>query len=316
MNNMVSVIIPVYDREYSIGKCIDSVIGQTYKDLEIILIDDGSADKTGSLCDEYAQKDGRVQVIHQANLGVAEARNNGLKKAKGDFVTFLDSDDYIAPSFIEQLLEAVLRDGSVMSLCNYYEMYDGDRSEKKFFKGSEISTGAYIDDMLYGRTQGGLCWGKMYPAGLIKTYFENYKYCEDVCFVFHYLIDNPGRISIVSSPLYYYYRHKNGITGTKKASDLKDSVLVAEYIYDKCKSNGFHDKAACAFLTDVCHFAYLQTSKDKNKNAVELRIMIKSNILHNRLSVICDRRSSIKSKGACTVSLLSYKLLELLYKFL
>ena len=115
----VSVIIPVYNVEQYLNRCIDSVLNQTYKDFEIILVDDGSTDKSGEICDVYAEKDSRITVIHKENGGLSDARNFGIDAARGDFLTFLDSDDYFHPEYLEILVLNAERRNADIAICNY-----------------------------------------------------------------------------------------------------------------------------------------------------------------------------------------------------
>ena len=123
--DLISVIVPVYNVEKYLSKCLDSIISQTYKNLEIILVDDGSTDKSGSICDYYANMDKRVKVIHQSNKGGGAARNVALDLAVGDFITFVDSDDYISPKMFEYLHKQFAEDIDIVE-CEYSEVYDED----------------------------------------------------------------------------------------------------------------------------------------------------------------------------------------------
>ena len=125
---MVSVIIPVYNIKDYIGKCIESVIGQTYKELEIILIDDGSMDGSGDICDRYAVQDERIKVIHTCNEGVSSARNKGLEIMRGDYVLFADGDDWLASNMIERLLSFMLEVNAQIVSCDAYQT-DGNNFE-------------------------------------------------------------------------------------------------------------------------------------------------------------------------------------------
>lgn len=104
MEDLISVIVPVYKVEKYINKCVDSIINQTYTNLEIILVDDGSPDNCGNICDEYAKKDNRIKVVHKENAGVSSARNIGLEKSSGKYITFIDADDYVEKNYCEELL--------------------------------------------------------------------------------------------------------------------------------------------------------------------------------------------------------------------
>ncbi|WP_217270423.1 glycosyltransferase family 2 protein, partial [Lactobacillus helveticus] len=119
MLNKVSIIVPVYKAENSIRKCIDSILTQTYREIELILVDDGSPDRSGQICDKY-QSDTRVKVIHTLNKGVSHARNIGLDHATGDYITFCDSDDFYEPFFIENMVQTALRYNSDITICGYY----------------------------------------------------------------------------------------------------------------------------------------------------------------------------------------------------
>ena len=117
MHDLISVIIPVYNVEEYLCRCVDSVLDQTYRNTEILLVDDGSPDNCPAICDEYARQDARVRVLHQENKGLSGARNAGIDVAKGQWLAFVDSDDYLAPDFLERLLEACERTGSDLSVC-------------------------------------------------------------------------------------------------------------------------------------------------------------------------------------------------------
>ncbi|MEE0298985.1 MAG: glycosyltransferase, partial [Christensenellales bacterium] len=115
----ISVIVPIYRVEVFLPACIDSILKQTFRNIEVILVDDGSDDGCPAICDAAAEKDARVQVIHQKNQGLSAARNTGIDAAKGEYIAFVDSDDTIEPTMLESMLERIRQDGSEMALCNY-----------------------------------------------------------------------------------------------------------------------------------------------------------------------------------------------------
>ena len=117
MNETISIIIPVYNVEKYLNKCLNSVIEQTYKNIEVILIDDGSTDNSGKICDEYAKNDIRIKIIHQQNGGVSTARNNGLEHATGKYITFVDSDDYIEKEMIETMAKKIMKKNADIVIC-------------------------------------------------------------------------------------------------------------------------------------------------------------------------------------------------------
>ena len=130
MDSLISVIIPIYNVEKYLPRCLDSILGQTHTNLEVVLIDDGSPDGCGAICDAYAEKDSRIRVVHQANGGVGRARNVGLAHCTGDYITFVDPDDYIFPDSIRQLYDRIQADGSDMAIGNCIRTYsDGTQSD-------------------------------------------------------------------------------------------------------------------------------------------------------------------------------------------
>ena len=123
-NSLISVIVPIYKSEKYLEKCIESIIGQTYKNIEIILVDDGSEDRCGEICDAYSLKDNRIKVIHKKNGGISDARNAGLDIATGEYIGFVDSDDYIANDMLETLLGLSKQYMADISCVSYYELID------------------------------------------------------------------------------------------------------------------------------------------------------------------------------------------------
>ena len=130
MENLISVIVPVYNTALYLGRCIDSILAGTYEDLEIILVDDGSTDSSGEICDSYADRAPRVRVLHTENAGLSAARNRGLDIASGEFISFVDSDDYIHPEMLQKLHEAIRETGAPMSICSY--QYEDEGAGKHF----------------------------------------------------------------------------------------------------------------------------------------------------------------------------------------
>ena len=136
--DLVSIIIPVYDVEPYLEQCIHSVVNQTYKNIEIILIDDGSPDRCPQICDEWKEKDSRILVIHKPNGGISDARNEGMRIAKGEYIAFVDSDDVVEPEYVEFLLDAVKKTGALVSECKTHRFVDDNEltvysKEKKEF---------------------------------------------------------------------------------------------------------------------------------------------------------------------------------------
>ncbi|MBR5046903.1 MAG: glycosyltransferase family 2 protein, partial [Eubacterium sp.] len=120
---LVSIIVPVYDVEEYLDRCVESLLSQTLKDIEIILIDDGSPDRCGEICDRYAVQDHRVRVIHKENAGLSRARNQGIDEARADLIAFIDSDDYVDHDMIEMLYDNLIKEDADVSVCGFYQHY-------------------------------------------------------------------------------------------------------------------------------------------------------------------------------------------------
>lgn len=209
---MISVIVPVYNVEKYIRKCLDSLVNQTYPDLEIILIDDGSTDSSGKICDEYAEKDDRIQVIHQENKGQSIARNIGLQNASGDFIGFVDSDDSIDLRMFEKLFLAI-QDVDI-AMCGHNIVYDG---KVESYGNREVKTLNYSE--LWREIFGSLnnaVWNKLFRRDLLNgiCFDSHFVHGEDLIFNILYLrFAKSGRI--VDEPLYNYYKRGNSITTGK-----------------------------------------------------------------------------------------------------
>lgn len=205
---MISVIIPVYNAEATLRRCLDSVLAQSYKDIEIILVDDGSTDGSGKICDEYGQKDDRVRVLHQANSGVSAARNAGLDVAKGEWVAFCDSDDSVNASWIEKMVEASSSAGLVIG---GYRKYLPDGTVEYVTLGrTRIYTEPddFFEDCLNAHILK-FIWNKLFSKKIIDEhkirFDETFKVFEDEYFVLEFLVHVPEVICIPDCGYNYFY---------------------------------------------------------------------------------------------------------------
>lgn len=208
----VSIIIPVYCTEKYLRQCIDSVLSQTYKDIEIILIDDGSPDSSGSICDEYSAMSDSIIVIHKTNEGLSMARNDGISKATGDYIFFLDSDDYISPSCIESLVTA--SGNGALAVIGYQLDLE---SEKRIYTPSqaygEYKTigDFYMDFAKFFATKYNFAWGKLYKSEIIKgnnlRFIRGVSLAEDVVFNQHYYKHCNNGVILVNDNGYFYRQH-------------------------------------------------------------------------------------------------------------
>ena len=203
----ISIIIPVYNVEKYIVRCIDSVLSQTYKGLEIILVDDGSTDNSGIICDNYAKKDGRIKVIHKSNGGLSSARNVGMKYATGELVAFVDSDDYIEPTMYQTMAECLVKTQADMAICNICFVDESGNELPGFEHINMLSDNPYFcvekEDIMKQLIERDLLtvvqWNKLFYRDKIKDcQYPEGRYHEDV-YVIHKQLYNCNRIIYVNS---------------------------------------------------------------------------------------------------------------------
>lgn len=166
----ISIVVPIYKVERYLEKCVDSIIDQDYRNLEIILVDDGSPDRCPQICDEYAQKDSRVKVIHKENGGLSDARNAGIKVATGEYIAFVDSDDYLTESHISTLLYTMKKYDADISACNYIKVYEDagiQKVEPKTDKDLVMTNIEAMKDLFtLPNSSGVVTWNKLYRTSL------------------------------------------------------------------------------------------------------------------------------------------------------
>lgn len=251
MDVLITVIVPVYNVEKYLDRCVESISTQSYQNLEIILVDDGSPDRCGTMCDAWAEKDKRVRVIHKANGGAADARNIGIQNANGEYITFVDSDDYIAPQMIEQLYNAIQATGVKMAMCNT-ECLDKNgnisaASECKIIS-NDVRHATEILPLLY------LAWGIFYIVPwnklihhslLTSNFFPVNKGTEDE-FVAAQLIWTAQLIAGINYTGYYYVQEREG-SAMQSWSDLQrldyfEALLIRYRFYQEIgQTNLLHE---------------------------------------------------------------------------
>ena len=213
--DLISVIVPVFKVENYLEKCVDSITNQTYKNLEIILVDDGSPDNCPKMCDEYAKKDERIKVIHKANGGLSEARNYGIEALKGKYITFVDSDDYLNLNFVKTLHDNLVETKANMSIVGFKEVFENSQEDLKQESESEVlcfdNTNKFQQLYLEHKLNFVVAWGKLYERQIFENLkFPVGKFNEDE-FVAHLVIDKCKKICFSNKPYYYYLQRANSI---------------------------------------------------------------------------------------------------------
>ena len=243
MEPLVSIIIPVYNVRPYLCEALDSVLSQTYRNLEILIIDDGSNDGSETVCDEYAERDARITVIHQENKGLSSARNVGLNRMRGEFVAFLDPDDAFHPDMIRSLLEAMRRTGAEMAACGIIICYAFHRMEEK--RGSAREE--YLQEEVFEKrmalaalAEGRISfsvWNKLYKAELWNAVrFPDGHVYEDVCTQIRIIGMADHVVTVPGCPVRYRIR-PGSITQTQSAQNVRDLLRAREQIEDYVEQN-------------------------------------------------------------------------------
>lgn len=233
-NNLVSIIIPVYNVQDYLQKSLDSIVHQTHDRLDVILIDDGSTDRSGEICDEYARQDMRFRVIHQQNAGAANAKNAGLELAKGEYIAFIDSDDWAEPDWIQQMLDEALSHDADVAECGFWMEYVGGAETAAAAK--TLGFGIWnTEDYLRAYPTAWQCalfWNKLFKASLLKEIrFHKERRCIDDEFFTYKAITKANKVVRIDRELYHYRQRRSSVTQSQKTlfqRTIDDIDILAE----------------------------------------------------------------------------------------
>ncbi len=290
---LISIIVPVYKVEEYLNKCIDSILNQAYKNLEVILVDDGSPDRCGEICDEYAQKDDRVRVVHKQNGGLSDARNAGIDAATGEYLMFVDSDDYIHPEMAAKLYEALARDEADMALCNF--LYVDENGEKT---DEENDNSPIKDEVLtrdeafckalrsYKKWYYVVAWNKLYKKEIFKTLRFPYGKVHEDEFVIHKVLGACAKISCISDPLYYYVQRTGSIMSAEYSVKRLD---IVEAFFDRTEfflERNMREEAIRAYDMGIgfLRIGYRKLKRDdKNVKSILKGLKKRSDVLYKKI---------------------------------
>lgn len=308
---MISIVVPVYNVDKYLPKCIESLVNQTYLDIEIILVDDGSADTCGQICDEYAKRDSRIIVVHQKNQGVSVARNAGLACAKGEYIGFVDPDDWIDSEMYEGMLNAILCEQTDMVICGY-DYYDEsgciDEQRRYWVRPNEVISQKEVmsrfSDMPPTIRHGVV--NKLFRRDLVNN--QQFKVglhsSEDVLFLNEY-VQKIKTAAVVHQPYYKNLVRQGSAThGGLNTKSLADSFVAHDRMYrDVIAKYPDLKEHSLAFLLDVCTLKYNEAKekaknlplKEKEKVISKLKVMRKY-IKRHALVAIFDREIYWKTR--------------------
>ena len=300
---MISVIVPIYNVEEYLRYAMESLVNQTYKDFEVILVDDGSIDNSGQLCDQYASDYEWVSAYHKVNGGLSDARNYGVTKAKGDWIVFLDPDDYFEPCALELLMELQKRTGARIVAGKGKDTYDHDSyqnyqiNEEMLAKATLLSSEETLVEMLYGTIATVSAWAKLFPKYIVEKHpYPKGKIYEDLYVISDYLKEVES-VCVIDLGIYHYYRRPNSITLSNfnsKHYDFYDSMdHLAEVVQKDYAANTELDDAVIARLFIGSLHIFILISDSSKEEILRIQRKIRPHLGR----VLKNKRINLKNKA-------------------
>lgn len=273
MDSLISVIVPIYNVEKYLDRCVDSIINQTYKNLEIILVDDGSPDNCPQMCDDYAKKDSRIKVVHKENGGLSDARNVGMEVATGEYVSFIDSDDYISLDFYETLLETIVDNDSDIVECGVVKFYENRKFDEYSddLKVTNYDTLDGLEGLINENPFKQHVWNKLYKTNIaLDIPYAVGKLNEDEFWTYQ-IFGKAKKVTRINKTMYYYFQRGSSIMGNgyniRRLDALEGKMNRQAYIEKNFPTLATKAKVD---LYGSCIFAYqsvlkFMSGKDKKK---------------------------------------------------
>lgn len=318
LHQLVSVIVPIYNVESYLKRCVDSICDQTYHNLEIILIDDGSTDSSGRICDEFERQDLRIKVIHKKNGGLADARNTGLDIATGEYVTFVDSDDWIRNDCVEVLVKTLQYGRTRISACAYRRTDGVDERNRKmqnidYSKQVEVwSVSESYQHLFLARQIDCSACAKLYERTLFREIrFPLGKLYEDQ-FITYKIFHYAQGVSYVDQEMYFYFNRMESIQNEpftiRKMDELEANLECIVFIKEQYPQ--LLEMAVCRLVSSCFHMLFaIQNREDWEEEAEQLEKIIK----HNRKSMVTGRNVNKKVRIGCFCSYAGFRLTRWVY---
>ncbi len=307
--DLISIIVPVYNVQEYLKNCINSILNQSYKNIEIILVDDGSTDESSSICDLYVKKDNRIKVIHKENGGLSDARNMGIKSARGKYITFVDSDDYLDENYVKVLYILITENNSDIA-CSRMKKTDS-LNDKIINKNEKINIYNSIDaikEILYQRNIDNSAPSKLFKKDLFENILFPVGYAFEDLDTMYKLFLQANKIVSTTNNYYLYYQRQGSILHTVKDKTINDLLTIIDNMNKNLISYGELKAPLMARTLNANFYIYNRsTNKDIKENS-------KKYIIENRKNVLKDSNISKKTKYGIIISLVSFKLVNLLDK--
>jgi len=312
---LISIIVPVFNVEAYVERCIESLILQSYQNIEIIIVDDGSTDNSGKICDKYRESDSRVKVIHKQNGGLADARNTGVDKAKGEYIAFVDSDDWVAADYVNEMYKVLVLNDSDIAVCKFQRV---SQNRVISHKSNEVQK-VYVREeaikqLLYQKISTSVC-GKLYKINLWNgVRFPVGKLYEDVETIY-FIFNNCKKISSTNKIMYFYFFRNDSIVNQKFSISKMDYVENCRCLLENIKSDypQFENAAISRLMWAEIHVLVHMDSPVEHLN--EYR-MLMNDVKRFRRIVIRDRENKLKIRIVVGLSYLGYSVLKGIFQIM
>ena len=295
MNPLVSIIVPVFNVEKYLEECLDSILNQTYENIEVILVDDGSTDSSGKICDEYLKKDSRIKVFHKTNGGLSDARNYGVENSNGEYIIFVDSDDYLSKYTLEFSIKEI-KDAAADILVFAIKR---EKEEKEIleYKKNIFNREEGIIELFKGNLYRFSAWGKIYKTSIVKKYkFPEGKIHEDQATTYKYFLD-ANKIAYIDYVGYIYYKRENSILTKKYNIKRLDSFSNWQEIVENMKNENFSIKKQMylRYLWWIFdNLNYITSTNDSKDIKLKYMEIIKESLKGNRLKLFWYNKYQLK----------------------
>jgi glycosyltransferase involved in cell wall biosynthesis len=316
LNQLVTIIIPIYNVELYISRCIESVLCQTYENIEIILVDDGSPDNCGRICDEYALKDSRIRVIHKENGGLSDARNVALDIATGKYVTFIDSDDFVSVDYVKILYGLINKYNASMSISGFLHYYEGKGMEKLCDTSTienYIHAFEAVETMFYQDKFETTAWGKLYKKDLFG---DDIRYPKGLLYedlpITYKLIIRAEKVAYTTQKTYFYVIRNNSIQRSAFNLHKMDILKVADMMLSDIQNNNpdLLPSLKCR-LFSICSNIFMQTDK-----SCKYEMILWQRIVEYRKNVLINFKGRKKARLAAIISFLGKNVMRNCFKLI
>lgn len=300
-NDLISVIIPIYNVEKYLHKCICSVLTQTYQNMEIILVDDGSMDSSGIICDEYIKKDRRVKVIHKKNGGLSDARNAGIDVATGEYLCFIDSDDFIHKQYVEILYDILMKNDADIAVCNFQKVQEGEILNERMIDQNDVHVSvlnreeswyALYDSALH--YQFTIACSKFYKRRIFKELrFPIGRLNEDAA-IAHKVIGEIDRAVYVDEVLYYYLVRSGSIMNSDIKTDDGVKAVEERIEYFRCLNQSLLlEKTYCYYATMIMG-VYCRLPDARKYDDIRKSLIVRLKIAYTQHKQIFEKHQKLK----------------------